>query len=59
MPKHNWARETNGDIDVFVLDVEAETTGHNGPGCIVCGYRFCINCPEAQENWQSECPKEW
>lgn len=56
--KHVWKKLTNGDIDEFVLDVEAETTGHNGPGCEVCGFYFCIHCPDAEANWESECPKE-
>lgn len=59
MPKHEWKKNERGDIDYFVLDVEAETTGHNGPGCVVCTFRFCHHCPEAEENWDSECPKEW
>lgn len=40
LPHHKWRRESNGDIDVFVLDV-----GHcNGPGCIRCGESFCHHC---------------
>lgn len=39
---HVLKRETNGDIDVWVLE-----SGYcNGPGCINCGTSWCHHCED-------------
>jgi hypothetical protein len=50
---HTWKRDERGEIDEFAHDVEAETTGHNGPRCTVCGFFFFIHCADA---WGHVCP---
>lgn len=50
---HTWILDSEGQIDVFVLDYEF----HNGPVCTVCSDAFCIWC---HINWKDlECPGEY
>ena len=39
-PKHDWIRDEDGEIDMWVMDVGF----HNGPGCKRCGASFCEHC---------------
>ena len=39
-PKHDWIRDKNGEIDMWVMDVGF----HNGPGCKRCGVTVCECC---------------
>lgn len=48
MTEHKW-KQDQGEPDEFALDVEAETTGHNGPECETCGFSACISCVRAKK----------
>ena len=46
-PKHDWYRDKNGEIDMWVMDVGY----HNGPGCKRCHATFCEHC---DPDWDKE-----
>lgn len=46
---HKWRLDDGGLVDRFALDEGY----HNGPGCEVCGYSFCIHCYDEP---QMPCP---
>lgn len=54
MAQHEWKRDRDGRVDVFVQDSSAGGISHNGPGCTVCGFHFCEHC--WPEGFTQECP---
>ena len=48
-PEHDWYRDKNGEIDMFVLDFGI----HNGPGCKRCHESFCKHCVN---DWRNKGP---
>lgn len=74
VPKpHKWKVSPFGNhgIDYTAFDVEAETTGHNGPVCEECQDFFCMHCE--RDRWEriekgeedpdkfreDSCPHDW
>ena len=48
-PKHDWARDKNGEIDMWAMDVGF----HNGPMCKRCYHSVCEHC---EPDWdEDEC----
>ena len=45
--KHLWYKDDNGDVDMWYVDHGY----HNGPGCKICGERFCEHC---DPNWADD-----
>lgn len=50
--KHDWARNEDGSIDIFRLEVGY----HNGPECIRCGHIFCEHC--RPEDYDEPCDEQ-
>lgn len=48
-PEHDWVREEDGSIDMWVLD----SGYHNGPACLRCHESFCQFCTP---DWEQEGP---
>lgn len=48
-PEHDWARNKDGSIDTWALDVGF----HNGPMCKRCYVSFCEHC---EPEWYKDSP---
>lgn len=55
---HIWQLDKDGLPDEFAYEPQDEEfyTGHNGYGCVKCGYYFCVHCVDAKwVTFESEC----
>ena len=53
--EHEWVPSNDKDFDNFEVSVE-DIDYHNGPGCLRCGYSFCMHCVEVGwEEFKFEC----
>ena len=47
---HVWKTNEQGSVDIFAF----VSVQHNGPECILCGYKFCHRCTEGKA--EIDCP---
>lgn len=43
--KNHTPKTEDGELDIFALEID----GHNGPGCVKCGWRCCWHCTRIDE----------
>lgn len=41
---HTPILKHNGNLDVWVLDMDEDQEDHNGPGCSSCNWSCCMYC---------------
>lgn len=46
MTGHVWRLNALGERDDDAIDYQSDGVGHNGPICTVCGFGYCMWCPE-------------